>query len=81
MRTIDQHLHIDRVKGKDAETLSMAGVEAGILPTPHILQWMVSAETLFRMWCNYCRRGIKAEGRMENEILKNRYAYFHKPAR
>ena len=53
MRIIDPHLHIDRMKGKDAETLSIAGVEAGILPTPHLLQWMVSAETLFRMWRNF----------------------------
>lgn len=53
MRIIDPHLHIDRMKGKDAETLSIAGVEAGILPTPHLLQWIVSAETLFRMWRNF----------------------------
>jgi uncharacterized protein len=53
MRIIDPHLHIDRMKGKDAETLSIAGVEAGILPTPHLLQWMVSAETLMRMWRNF----------------------------
>jgi uncharacterized protein len=53
VRIIDPHLHIDRMKGKDAETLSMAGVEAGILPTPHLLQWLVSAETLFRMWRNF----------------------------
>ncbi len=31
----------------------MSGVEAGVLPTPHLLQWMVSAETLFRMWRNF----------------------------
>lgn len=37
MRIIDPHLRIDRMKGKDAETLSIAGVEAGILPTPHML--------------------------------------------
>jgi uncharacterized protein len=53
MRIIDPHLHIDRMKGKDAETLSIAGVEAGILPTPHLLPWMVSAETLMRMWRNF----------------------------
>jgi predicted metal-dependent TIM-barrel fold hydrolase len=53
MRIIDPHLHIDRMKGKDAETLSVAGVEAAILPTPHLLQWMVSSETLFRMWRNF----------------------------
>ena len=53
MRIIDPHLHIDRMKGKDVETLSIAGVEAGILPTPHLLPWLVSAETLFRMWRNF----------------------------
>ncbi|MCC6473513.1 MAG: TatD family hydrolase [Burkholderiales bacterium] len=50
MRMIDPHLHLDRMKGKEVETLSMAGVEGAVLPTPHMLQWMVSAETLFRMW-------------------------------
>jgi hypothetical protein len=41
------------MKGKDVETLSIAGVEAGVLPTPHLLQWLVSAETLLRMWRNF----------------------------
>ena len=50
MRIIDPHLHVDRMKGKDVETMSVAGVEGAVLPTPHLLQWMVSAETLFRMW-------------------------------
>ena len=50
MRMIDPHLHLDRMKGKDVETLSIAGVEGAVLPTPHMLQWMVSAETLLRMW-------------------------------
>ena len=48
MRIIDAHLHVDRMKGKDVETLSMAGVEAGVLPTPHLLPWMVSSETLLK---------------------------------
>jgi predicted metal-dependent TIM-barrel fold hydrolase len=38
------------MKGKEVETLSIAGVEGAVLPTPHMMQWMVSAETLFRMW-------------------------------
>ena len=53
MRIIDPHLHTDRMKGKDLETLSVAGVEAAILPTPHLLPWIVSADTLFRMWDNF----------------------------
>lgn len=53
MRIIDPHLHTDRMKGKEVETLSIAGVEAGVIPTPHLLPWLVSAETLMRMWRNY----------------------------
>ena len=52
MRIIDPHLHVDRMKRKEVETLSMAGVEAAVLPTPHLLLWLVSAETLMRMWRN-----------------------------
>jgi len=53
MRIIDPHLHVDRMKGKEVETLSVAGVEAAVLPTPHLLPWLVSAETLMRMWRNF----------------------------
>jgi len=53
MRIVDPHLHVDRMKGKDLETLSVAGVEAAILPTPHLLPWIVSADTLLRMWDNF----------------------------
>jgi len=53
MRIIDPHLHTDRMKGKEVETISIAGVEAGIIPTAHLLPWIVSAETLMRMWNNY----------------------------
>jgi len=28
MRIIDPHLHVDRMKGKEVETISIAGVEA-----------------------------------------------------
>jgi predicted metal-dependent TIM-barrel fold hydrolase len=53
MRSIDPHLHTDRMKGKEVETLAIAGVEAGVIPTAHLLPWIVSAETLMTMWRNY----------------------------
>lgn len=59
MRIIDPHLHLDRMRGKDVETLSMAGVEAGILPTPHLMPWLVSSETLLRMWRNFLNFEVK----------------------
>jgi predicted metal-dependent TIM-barrel fold hydrolase len=59
MRIIDAHLHVDRMKDKDVETLSMAGVEVGVLPTPHLLPWMVSSETLMRIWRQFLDFGVK----------------------
>ena len=43
MRLIDPHLHTDRMKGKEVELISIAGVEGGVLPTPHLTPWGLSA--------------------------------------
>jgi len=59
MRIIDPHLHTDRMKGKDIETLSIAGVEGAILPTPHLMPWLVTSETLFKMWDNFLEFQVK----------------------
>lgn len=59
MRIIDPHLHIDRMKGKDVENLSMAGVEGAVLPTPHMVPWLVSADTLERMWNMFLEFEVK----------------------
>lgn len=53
MRAIDPHLHTDRMRGKEVETLAIAGVEAAILPTAHLMPWIVSAKTLLNIWDNY----------------------------
>ena len=53
MRLIDPHLHTDRMKGKDVELISIAGVEGAVLPTPHLMPWGLSADTLIRMWDNF----------------------------
>ena len=54
MRIIDPHLHLDRIRGKDAETLSIAGVEAGVLPTPHL--WIELAGFQFAMGLDIIRK-------------------------
>ena len=67
MRIIDTHLHVIWMKGTDVLKMSMGGVEAAIMPTPHALPWMVSGQTLIRMWnefldywVSYCKaRGIE----------------------
>ena len=53
MRIVDPHLHTDRMKGKEVETLAIAGVEGAILPTPHLTAWGLNSDTLFRMWDNF----------------------------
>ena len=53
MRIVDPHLHTDRMKGKEIETLAIAGVEGAILPTPHLMPWGLTSDTLIRMWDNF----------------------------
>ncbi len=53
MRMIDPHLHTDRMKGKDVELISIAGVEGAVLPTPHLMPWGLTSDTLIRMWDNF----------------------------
>lgn len=50
MRIIDTHLHTDKMKGKDIENISMAGVEAAIIPSPHLLWGLASTETMTNLW-------------------------------
>lgn len=53
MRMIDPHLHTDKIEPPDLLKVSIAGVEAAVLPTPHALPWLISGETLLRMWRSY----------------------------
>ena len=52
MRIIDTHLHIDKMSLMDIQTLTIAGVEAAVVPTGHYLPLLTSADTLFMIWRN-----------------------------
>jgi hypothetical protein len=53
MRIVDTHLHAIWMKGTDILKMSMGGVEAAVMPTPHALPWIVSGKTLIRMWNDF----------------------------
>jgi predicted metal-dependent TIM-barrel fold hydrolase len=50
MRFIDPHLHTDMIDDVILEKLSMAGMEAAVVPSPHMLKGAGTAETVFRLW-------------------------------
>jgi hypothetical protein len=50
MRFIDPHLHIDMIDDVNLEKLAMAGLEAAVIPSPHMFKGLFSAETLLRLW-------------------------------
>jgi len=59
MRIIDPHLHLNMMRGKDLDALAIAGVEAAVLPIPHIMPWMQSAANLIKMWDNFVEFQVK----------------------
>lgn len=68
MRIIDPHLHTDRMKGKDVELISIAGVEGGVLPTPHLSAWGLTADTLIRMWDNFVEFQVNHSASMKIKL-------------
>ena len=58
MRIIDPHVHVIWMRGPDVLTMSMAGVEAAVNPTPHALRWITSGETLLRLWNDFLNRWV-----------------------
>ena len=52
MRIIDTHLHVDKLSLMDIQTLTIASVEAAVVPTGHYLPLLTSADTLLMIWRN-----------------------------
>ena len=50
MRFIDPHLHIDMMSHVELEKLAMSGLEAAVIPSPHMFRGLFSAETLLQLW-------------------------------
>jgi len=50
MRIIDAHVHLDRVAGEDILRMAWGGVEAAIVPTPHLMSGLFYPKTLVELW-------------------------------
>lgn len=50
MRIIDAHVHLDRVAGEDVLRMAWGGVEAAIVPTPHLMSGLFYPKTLIELW-------------------------------
>lgn len=60
MRFIDPHLHTDMIDDVVLEKLSMAGMEAAVIPSPHMLKGLATAETLLRLWRRFLDYEVKS---------------------
>src|SRR3990172_3908812 len=50
MRFIDPHLHANIVEDAMLQNLVMAGMEAAVIPSPHMLKGIFTADTVLRLW-------------------------------
>jgi len=57
---IDPHLHTDMIDDNILERLSMAGMEACIIPSPHMFKGMADADALFRLWDRFLEFEVKS---------------------
>jgi predicted metal-dependent TIM-barrel fold hydrolase len=60
MRFIDPHLHTDMIDDVILEQLSMAGMEAAVIPSPHMLKGAGTADTIFRLWRRFLDFEVKS---------------------
>lgn len=60
MRFIDPHLHTDMVDDVALERLAMAGMEAAVIPSPHMLKGLFSAEAVLRLWRRFLDFEVKS---------------------
>ena len=50
MKIIDAHVHLDRMAGEDILRMAWGGVEAVIVPTPHLMSGLFTARTVLDLW-------------------------------
>ena len=60
MGFIDPHLHTDMIDDEDLEKLAMAGMEASVIPSPHMLKGMFSAEAVLQLWRRFLDFEVKS---------------------
>jgi len=50
MKIVDAHVHMDRMAGEDILRMAWGGVEAGIIPTPHLMSGLFYPKTVIELW-------------------------------
>ena len=50
MRFIDSHLHAFIMEDEILQNLVMAGMEAAVIPAPHVLKGVADADLVLRLW-------------------------------
>ncbi|MCL5736269.1 MAG: TatD family hydrolase [Actinobacteria bacterium] len=50
MRLFDSHVHLDLIGGEDILRMAWGGVEAAMVPSPHLLKGLFEPESLFELW-------------------------------
>jgi predicted metal-dependent TIM-barrel fold hydrolase len=50
MRLFDSHVHLDLMNGEDILRMAWGGVEAAIVPSPHLMKGLFYPGSLFELW-------------------------------
>ncbi|MBN2062129.1 MAG: TatD family hydrolase [Deltaproteobacteria bacterium] len=50
MKIIDSHVHMDRMAGEDILRMAWGGVEAAIVPTPHLMSGLFYPQSVIDLW-------------------------------
>jgi predicted metal-dependent TIM-barrel fold hydrolase len=50
MRLFDSHVHLDLLWGEDILKMAWGGVEAAVVPSPHLLKGIQTPASLFELW-------------------------------
>lgn len=69
MRFIDPHLHTDMIDDVVLERLSMAGMEAAVIPSPHMLKGTFTADTVLALWRRFLDFEVKSAQSMGFEAF------------
>ncbi len=64
MRFIDPHLHTDMIDDIAIERLAMAGMEAVVIPSPHMLKGLFQAEAVLQLWKRFLDFEVKSSASM-----------------
>jgi predicted metal-dependent TIM-barrel fold hydrolase len=69
MRYIDAHLHTDMFEQSQAQKLVMMGMEAAVVPSPHMFVGSHTADSVFRIWERFTTYEVKTAQTLGYEVF------------